>query len=182
MTWMNGRGRTAEIHVHPAGAGLAAFDWRASLADVEVDGPFSSFAGIDRTLVLLEGRGIRLAGDGVDVALHAAFDTCEFSGDAAIRGTLIDGPVRDFNLMLRRDRMRGGITVVRGRAAFIPAARFVLCYAVAGTQHCGFDGKAPIDVPQGHALLVEGDEGEPGPVVRPATSAGAALVATMDPR
>lgn len=182
MPWKNGRGRTAEIHVHPAGAGLAGLDWRASLADVEDDGPFSSFAGIDRTLVLLEGNGIRLSGDGVDVALRAAFDTCEFSGDTAIRGTLIDGPVRDFNLMLRRDRIRGGITIVRRLPAFIPAARFVLCYAAAGTQHCELDGQTPIELSQGHALLVEGDEGEPGLVVRPATSAAAALVATMDPR
>jgi hypothetical protein len=51
--------------------------------------------------------------------------------------------------------------------------------AGAGTQHCVPDGNAPIELPQGHALLVEGGAGL---VVRPSTSAAVALVATMDTR
>ena len=45
---------------HPAGAPLAAFDWRVSVADVAADGPFSRFPGVDRVLVLIAGAGMRL--------------------------------------------------------------------------------------------------------------------------
>src|SRR6476619_3067787 len=61
MPWKNGAGRTTEIAVHPPGAALDAFAWRVSIADVERDGPFSRFPGIDRTIVLLGGSGMRLA-------------------------------------------------------------------------------------------------------------------------
>ena len=61
MPWKNGAGRTTEIAAHPAGAALDAFAWRVSIADVERDGPFSRFPGIDRTIVLLDGAGMRLA-------------------------------------------------------------------------------------------------------------------------
>ncbi len=64
MPWKNGGGHTTEIAAFPAGAGLASFVWRVSIADVLQDGPFSPFPGIDRTLVLLEGEGMRLSGDG----------------------------------------------------------------------------------------------------------------------
>ena len=57
VPWKNGGGTTAEVAVHPPGAGLDDFDWRISMADVAVDGPFSRFPGVDRTLVLAEGRG-----------------------------------------------------------------------------------------------------------------------------
>ena len=61
MRWKNGGGETAEIAVSPPGAALDAFDWRLSMAKVETDGPFSAFPGIDRTLAILEGEGIRLS-------------------------------------------------------------------------------------------------------------------------
>src|SRR4029077_2512621 len=65
MPWKNGAGRTTEIAVHPPGAALDAFAWRVSIADVEQDGPFSRFPGIDRTIVLLGGSGMRLRGTGM---------------------------------------------------------------------------------------------------------------------
>ncbi len=54
-------GTTTEIAVHPEAAGLGDFLWRVSMALVESDGPFSSFPGVDRTLTILSGEGIRLA-------------------------------------------------------------------------------------------------------------------------
>jgi environmental stress-induced protein Ves len=61
MPWKNGGGQTTEIAVS-AGASLADFDWRVSIAEINADGPFSAFAGVDRTLVLLSGAGVRLTG------------------------------------------------------------------------------------------------------------------------
>ncbi len=51
--WKNGGGVTREIVCQPPGAGLAAFDWRVSIATIASDGPFSLFAGIDRVITLL---------------------------------------------------------------------------------------------------------------------------------
>jgi len=58
--WKNGGGVTREITAGPADAALDAFAWRLSIANVDAPGAFSTFAGIDRTLVLLDGAGMRL--------------------------------------------------------------------------------------------------------------------------
>ena len=60
MPWKNGGGTTTEITVSPDGSGLDDFDWRVSMARVASSGPFSGFAGVDRTLAVLEGEGIVL--------------------------------------------------------------------------------------------------------------------------
>ena len=62
MPWKNGLGHTMQIATHPADADLASFVWRVSVAEVTQDGPFSPFAGVDRTLVLLTGAGMKLEG------------------------------------------------------------------------------------------------------------------------
>lgn len=104
MAWKNGGGSTAEIAVEPAGADLASgFDWRLSIAAVERDGPFSAFAGYDRTIMLIEGAGMALdLGGGRIERIAERFRPFEFAGEAAVECRLIDGPIRDFNLMLRR--------------------------------------------------------------------------------
>jgi len=103
MPWKNGGGTTTEIVVSPDGASLSDFDWRVSMAQVGADGPFSSFAGIDRTLCVLTGQGIRLAfGDGEAVTLDATSAPFPFAADRAVDGVLVDGPIVDLNVMSRR--------------------------------------------------------------------------------
>jgi len=103
MPWKNGGGTTTEIAVAPEGATLSDFDWRISMAHVGQDGPFSSFPGIDRTLSVLTGKGIRLAfGDGETVALDRATKPFFFAADRAVDGLLVDGPIDDLNVMSRR--------------------------------------------------------------------------------
>ncbi len=107
MRWKNGGGETAEIAVSPPGAALDAFDWRLSMARVETDGPFSAFPGIDRTLVILEGEGIRLAvGDGTPVTLTKDCEPHAFPADTPAVADLVGGPVADLNFMSRRGRIR----------------------------------------------------------------------------
>jgi environmental stress-induced protein Ves len=155
MPWKNGGGRTTEIVSHPPRASLDAFDWRVSVADIGRDGPFSVFAGIDRTIVMIAGGGMRLDGDGHAAVLSAAYEPYTFSGDDAIHCALLDGPVRDFNLMLRRGRATGSLAIVRGAGTRIGPARFRLCYAAAGACECLFAGHPPQVVAADHALLVE---------------------------
>jgi hypothetical protein len=62
MPWRNGGGTTSEIAVEPAPGGR--FRHRLSIADVTASGPFSDFAGYDRHILLLAGRGFTLRVDG----------------------------------------------------------------------------------------------------------------------
>jgi environmental stress-induced protein Ves len=114
--WKNGGGVTREVAAFPADAGLDTFVWRVSVADVAQAGPFSRFAGIDRTLVLLSGAGMLLdeaqSGDAATThALTQPLDTARFAGEARIDARLVDGPTRDFNLMVRRDCAQGELDV-----------------------------------------------------------------------
>ncbi|MDO5603674.1 MAG: HutD family protein [Paracoccus sp. (in: a-proteobacteria)] len=101
--WKNGGGTTWDIAAAPDGAGFDDFLWRLSLAGVATDGPFSVFAGTDRTLTLLEGPGISLdfAGGG-SVVLRRGAAPLSFPGEAAVTGRVPDGPIVDFNVMTRR--------------------------------------------------------------------------------
>ncbi|TPJ75688.1 MULTISPECIES: HutD family protein [unclassified Mesorhizobium] len=106
MPWKNGGGTTTEIAVSPGGAGFDDFDWRVSMARVETSGPFSSFAGIDRTLSVLEGEGIILDIAGRPPArLTTASAPLAFPGDVPTGAALIGGPITDLNIMTRRGRM-----------------------------------------------------------------------------
>ena len=105
MPWKNGGGVTTEIMAWPPAAGLDDFDWRISMAQVAVGGPFSVFAGIDRTLTVLAGTMRLATGDGEPVTLSPQSQPYVFPGDVSTGATLIDGPVLDFNVMTRRSRL-----------------------------------------------------------------------------
>jgi environmental stress-induced protein Ves len=107
MPWKNGGGTTTEVLVLPPGADLASFEARISMARVESDGAFSTFEGVDRTLLVMAGAGMILRGkDGATRTLGPASPPFAFAGDEALHATLIDGPVRDLNVMSRRSTLR----------------------------------------------------------------------------
>jgi len=106
MPWKNGGGVTTEIAVSPAGAGLYDFDWRISMARVEGSGPFSQFAGIDRTLAVLEGEGVVLDIAGrPPISITRTTAPLLFPADVPTTAALIGGPITDLNVMTRRSRM-----------------------------------------------------------------------------
>lgn len=104
MPWKNGGGVTVEIAIHPANASVDNFDWRISTATVANDGAFSVFAGVDRTLSVLEGDGIVLDVEGVETTLTRETVPFSFAADASSSACLIDGPIIDLNVMTRRGR------------------------------------------------------------------------------
>ena len=107
MPWKNGGGEPLELAIAPAGAGLEDFAWRISSARVGAAGPFSAFAGVDRSLALLSGAGLRLQrGNGRIEELHAGGAVATFAGEEAITAVLLDGAVGDLNLMTRRGAWR----------------------------------------------------------------------------
>lgn len=114
--WKNGGGSTTEIALEPKGAGFDEFDWRISLATISQSGPFSVFAGIDRTLALVDGDGVLLDFGGERFVLSEADPIIEFPGEAAVHATITDGVTTDFNVMTRRTRCRHRLEarIVRG--------------------------------------------------------------------
>lgn len=105
MPWKNGGGTTTEIAVSPDGAGLDDFDWRVSMARVEGSGPFSKFAGIDRTLAILEGEGIVLDIAGrLPTSVNRTTALFSFPADVPTAAKLVGGPITDLNVMTRRGR------------------------------------------------------------------------------
>ena len=109
--WKNGGGITTEIAASPAGAGFGDFDWRLSIADVASDGPFSLFAGIDRTLTLIAGNGLVMTIDGGrPLTLTRTSPPLSFPGDVPVSAALVAGPIRDFNVMTRRGRYAHSVT------------------------------------------------------------------------
>jgi environmental stress-induced protein Ves len=107
LPWKNGGGTTTEICIHPEDAGWDDFEWRVGIADIARSGPFSSFPGIDRSILLLEcpeDSGMRLTIDGAHVEMPPR-QFIDFRGEAATMTTLRGQPVRDFNVMSRRSRI-----------------------------------------------------------------------------
>ena len=133
MPWKNGGGTTTELTIEPAGASLDdPFTWRLSMADVAVSGPFSRFAGYDRTLLLLDGEGMRLDIEGREpIHVNGTLNPVCFRGDWTTAGQLIGGPCRDFNVITRRSHCRHRVQVLRGSPASqaLPEGevRFVFC-------------------------------------------------------
>ncbi|MGW7315299.1 HutD/Ves family protein [Streptomyces sp. NPDC054865] len=112
--WKNGGGITREIAARPARSGTGDFAWRVSLAEVDADGPFSVFPGVDRTLTLAEGAGMDLSVAGEHRLVDERWAPRNFPGDRPTHCRLLDGPVVNFNVMYRRDRTDARTAVVRG--------------------------------------------------------------------
>lgn len=121
MPWKNGGGTTTELYLAPAPASLpdAPYLWRASIAEVASDGPFSPFPGCDRHIMCISGPGMILSGGPngpIDLTTH---DTPRsFSGDWPISSKLVAGPVRDFNLIAWRAGVATSLTCLRPSEPF----------------------------------------------------------------
>lgn len=165
--WKNGGGVTFDVAASPEGAGLDAFDWRISIAQVDRDGPFSAFPGIDRTLTIIDGVGMSLHFDEASASLMAG-EPFSFPGDTPVDAKLASGGIIDFNVMTRRGRYDHRVSRIVGEIEIKPAShpRFLVSIAGArvlsgvkmvdaGPRDCvDLDGAA-VNVATPLALLVE---------------------------
>lgn len=145
MPWKNGGGETTEIAVSPAGAGIEDFDWRLSMALVAAGGPFSVFAGIERTLAVLEGDGLELTIEGMSPAtLTTASQPLAFPGDAPTSAVLCGGAITDLNIMTRRGRFSHHMRrlTLTGCEEIVAASDELLVFCQSGTVRIDADGKA----------------------------------------
>lgn len=116
VAWRNGRGETLELALWPPDAAFedGDFEWRVSLAGVTEDGAFSSFAGFERALVVLDGRGLELDhGDEGGRVRMRPLEPHAFDGGWVTWAKLVDGPVRDFGVIVRRGLWRVELDVLR---------------------------------------------------------------------
>lgn len=160
VPWRNGGGITAEIAVAPTAATVAGgFDWRLSCAEVSVSGPFSEFAGYDRTIVQLSGTPMRLVSGDKTICLQLG-QPHAFAGEDAVYG-MVDELVRDFNCIVRRGRYSAHIESLpldsTSSCARHLTARLVAIFVAEGSVKVGFE-RTSSDLRSGDTLLIEGDE------------------------
>jgi hypothetical protein len=143
MPWKNGGGETLQLAIWPPAAGLDDFDWRISCALLRQDGPFSRFAGIDRSLVLLEGGVLHLSiGEPrgawpAEIALRPGEGLAAFAGELAIEAHVSDAPLRDFNVMTRRDRLNHRLLPFHLHGEALRGSGHCLLYLTAGQIRAG---------------------------------------------
>ncbi len=131
--WANGAGTTRQVAAEPDDSGIDSFDWRVSIADVVGECSFSAFPGIDRTILLVEGRVMVLAIDGVECRLDPLAPV-RFGGEADVTCSVPDGPTRDLNVMCRRGEWAASVEVLDARKPVTVAPTsegiaFVVCFA-----------------------------------------------------
>jgi environmental stress-induced protein Ves len=96
--WKNGLGVQYEITCD--GSLPDNWTWRLSTADITQNVPFSIIPGVNREFCVADGNGVVLNINGVDHRCEPGSIT-KFRGDDKVHATLIDGPMRALNLMVR---------------------------------------------------------------------------------
>jgi len=185
MPWKNGLGTTAEIAVEPPDSGFAGgrFDWRLSIATVERSSPFSAFPGYERTIMVIEGAGMELTVSGRRPRrLDRLFDPFVFSGDDPVDCRLLGGPIRDFNLMVDRARLRSRIEVLHladTSRALAPSGRTLILHCLSGGLNLG--SIPDVDhLTAEHTLVIDDHTRELGQIQLTAAGPAVAAAITLD--
>lgn len=120
--------------------------WRASIADITDDGPFSLFPGLDRQLLLCSETVLLLTVEGADHRL-GPLEVARFPGEARTSACREGGDGVAFNVMTRRGRVEAqlGVRSAADHALLqrVPAGEEWLLLALADRTLAGPDG-APL--------------------------------------
>lgn len=113
MPWKNHRGVTSQVAIHPEGANFPndPFIWRISTASIASSGPFSTFPGYDRIVVLIEGQEAELNHEVADRPRKLTrLEPYSFRGEWETTCELTTEAIRDFGILVRRDQAHAHIT------------------------------------------------------------------------
>lgn len=157
MPWKNGGGSTEEI-TRDAGTGLDGFGWRLSIADIGESGGFSTFAGYERIITVLQGDGMSLSVDGRITRPLLPLDPFAFSGESHVSCTLLGGPIRDFNLIYAPQRYRARLQWLDGEQRFFSEAGTVLVFSVAEVLEVKV-GSSDAQLGRHDCLQLDGNDG-----------------------
>ncbi|HEX6795924.1 MAG TPA: HutD family protein [Casimicrobiaceae bacterium] len=140
QAWRNGGGTTTELARNGA---TDRWLWRLSVADVDRSGPFSDFTGYRRFIMLLEGSGMALSFDCVPpVVLDRRYRPFSFDGGMRTQCTLLDGPIRDMNLIVDDGQVEASLDVrlLEREAPWpIEPSEYVLLHAIEGRFEVAID-------------------------------------------
>ena len=138
VPWANGLGITADVFLCPPD--VDEWTWRLSIADVTDDVPFSVMPDIDRHIMVARGVGMGLVINGApEHRMDRTTPPLSFDGESTTTCRLLDGPIADLNLMVRRGRAVGSL---RRAALSAGASLSIAPDAVAAVV---LDGVATID-------------------------------------
>ncbi|WMY10883.1 HutD/Ves family protein [Paraburkholderia phenoliruptrix] len=140
--WRNGGGVTREI----ASDGQR---WRASIAEVERDGPYSRFEGLTRISYVLRGAGVVLRNHDAKLTL-APFQAVEYEGGRLWQASLIDGPMSVLNVMYISDEYSVHVQALTSDIVVLPGCG-ALVVALDTACHCDEAGV----VAAGNALVID---------------------------
>ena len=118
VPWKNGGGMTRMLAARDEGGKIL---WRLSLADIQSDGPFSTFPGLQRVLTIVAGDGIDLSGDGGTLQARP-WRPLPFSGDLELDSKLIGAESQAFNLMFDGARLTAQVTSLSEGETDLPEA------------------------------------------------------------
>ena len=142
--WANGGGTTRELLRADDGA------WRLSLADVDTDGPFSTFPGKHRLLTVVDGPVLALVVDGVEQVVEPRRPFA-FDGDADVVASVPEGPVRVLNV-IADPAVDAFVTVLElGRTSSLPLADDQAALVLQGRASAGDAEAAAYDLVVGPA-------------------------------
>ncbi|MDY7373736.1 HutD family protein [Acinetobacter oleivorans] len=127
MLWKNGAGFTLEI---ARSQGKADFDWRISMADVTTSGPFSLFPNKQRIISVLDGKGMVLHVDDLPAKTLNQGDIFAFHGESQVQSELVDGAIRDLNLIYDPAKFHARFQWLDGAVeqAFISSADLIFIF------------------------------------------------------
>ena len=157
MPWRNGLGHTIELLAEYLPES-PEFAWRLSMADVVSDGRFSDFSGYDRTLLLLQGEGITLNhGNGQSDRLIKPLQAAHFSGEAKTEARLHAGPIKDFNVMARREFCAANIDSLHNVSAeqILIDGDVLLVYAVDEAVSIEPESQPPKTIESNHLFRID---------------------------
>jgi environmental stress-induced protein Ves len=126
--WKNGLGVQYEITCD--GSLPDDWTWRLSTADITQDVPFSIIPGVNREFCVADGNGVVLSINGVDHRCEPGSIT-KFRGDDKVHATLIDGPMRALNLMVRDGAVQRHMEIASG-GKHTESGISVACVAILG--------------------------------------------------
>ena len=126
--WRNGQGWTRPVAQASEGGHLM---WRVSLAEITQPTAFSSFAGLDRTTVLVHGGPVALHGPQQHWHLAEPGDQARYPGELPVQQHAPAQPSVFWNVMVARGQARAQVQLCR-EAMALPARGVHLVWLLRG--------------------------------------------------
>jgi environmental stress-induced protein Ves len=163
VRWKNGVGTTRQLGIAPAEAGANDFLWRISIAQIDAPAKFSSFPGIDRTILLWHGDGVTLRSSAwPDHRLDDPRAPFFFRGEEEVVCDLLGGPAQDLNLMVLRGKVDATFMILNEARYALPACDELFLLCASGCAYFKVPGGGQVaDIEASHFLRASNvDEGQ----------------------